>query len=107
MPITNQIRISGLLCNISEEQLLHKLSCAFSTVGQIKMDERTRKPSIILFQEENNKNQLSGIAKITYEEEQAATKAIAKYNGTRVPILNNSQIFVEKWEMKTDVPSPK
>ncbi|CAF5144673.1 unnamed protein product, partial [Rotaria sp. Silwood1] len=40
------------------------------------------------------------------EEKQAATDAIAKYDRNRVPILNNAQILVKEWKMKTSVPPP-
>ncbi|CAF1345922.1 unnamed protein product, partial [Rotaria sp. Silwood1] len=106
MPITNQIHISGLPFTMPDQVLFDTLWDLFSTVGQIKIDQRTRKPFIFLFKRKDNKTQLAGTAKITYEEKQAATDAIAKYDRNRVPILNNAQILVKEWKMKTSVPPP-
>ncbi len=52
-----------------------------SSLVFLEGDRRTKKPSIILFKRKKNKDQLAGIAKITYKEELTATEAIPRYNG--------------------------
>ncbi len=67
------------------------------------MNERTRKPFIFLFKKGlNDKAQLAGTAKITYEKDQAATDAIAKYNSklesvcVRMSIIQLSCMFQKR-----------
>ncbi|CAM4887761.1 unnamed protein product [Rotaria socialis] len=97
----NMILVSGLPLDISEEHLLDKLWKVFSTVGNIKINQETKGASIDLFRKIDNKPPLNGTATITFEREESVVKAIEKYNGKCVPILNNNQIYVKKSEVTT------
>ncbi|CAF4475072.1 unnamed protein product [Rotaria sp. Silwood2] len=99
---TNQIFITGLPSTMSEKLLFDTLWDIFSTVGEIKINRRTRKPMIYLFKQKDKMSQLTGNAMVTFNEEESAIKAIEKYNEKRVPLLKDAQIRVKKSEMKTD-----
>ncbi|CAF3457468.1 unnamed protein product [Rotaria socialis] len=101
----NVIFVSGLPLDISEEQLFDKLSRVFSIVGNIKINQQANKSSIHLFKDKVNRTRLTGSAKITFEREESVMKAIEKYNGKCVPILNDNQIYVKKPEVATAGPS--
>ncbi|CAM2716131.1 unnamed protein product [Rotaria socialis] len=97
----NMILVSGLPLDISEEHLLDKLWKVFSTVGNIEINQQANKSSIHLFKDKVNRTRLTGSATITFEREESVMKAIEKYNGKCVPILNDNQIYVKKSEVTT------
>ncbi|CAF3492662.1 unnamed protein product [Rotaria socialis] len=88
----NMILVSGLPLDISEEHLLDKLW---------KINQQANKSSIHLFKDKVNRTRLTGSATITFEREESVMKAIEKYNGKCVPILNDNQIYVKKSEVTT------
>ncbi|CAF2868058.1 unnamed protein product [Rotaria sp. Silwood2] len=92
---TNQIFIAGLSSTMPEKLLFDVLWDIFSTVGEIKINRRTRKPMIYLFKQKDKMSQLTGNAMVTFNEEESAIKAIEKYNEKRISILNNARILVK------------
>ncbi|CAF1436890.1 unnamed protein product [Adineta steineri] len=99
----NAIFIYGLPSTMPEQRLFDTLCKKFRTIGEIQIDERTKKPSIYLFPSTTNKGQLSGSAQIRFENEEAVIDAIKKYNGMRVPALNNARIGVHQSKIRDNV----
>ncbi|CAF1468189.1 unnamed protein product [Adineta steineri] len=89
----NAIFIRNLPLNMAENQLFDAVYSVFSTVGQIKMDDETKKLSIYLLKRKTDMS-LNGNAIVMYENEEAVTEAIRTYNETRVPILKNAKVCV-------------
>ncbi|CAF1077473.1 unnamed protein product [Adineta steineri] len=98
----NAILISGLPSTMTEQLLFDTLWGEFRTIGRIKIDKQTKKPSIHLYKNKKNKDQLSGNAKITFEKEEAVAEAIKKYNKICVQTLKNARIGVEQSEIKAE-----
>ncbi|CAF0791070.1 unnamed protein product [Adineta steineri] len=96
----NAIFISGLPSTMPKQLLFDTLYDEFCTVGRIKIDKQTKKPSIFLLKSKRNNAQLSGNAVITFENGKAVAEAIKKYNQMRVTSLNNARIGVKQSEMK-------
>ncbi|CAF4583622.1 unnamed protein product [Rotaria socialis] len=76
----NKIFISGLPKKMPEQVLFDTLWDVFSTVGKIKINRITDKPWINLLRQKDNKSELSGMAFVTFEEEESVIEAIKKYN---------------------------
>ncbi|CAF4447728.1 unnamed protein product, partial [Rotaria magnacalcarata] len=83
-----------------EQHLLGALSRMFSSIGQIKINRRTNKPWINLLRQKNNPYELSGMAFVTFEEEESVIAAVKKYNKQCIPTFNNAQIFVSEERKK-------
>ncbi|CAF1234981.1 unnamed protein product [Adineta steineri] len=97
----NAIFIRGLPSTMTQQLLFNTLDKEFSTVGRIKIDERTQKSSIYFFKSEWNNAELSGCAEITFEKQEAVIEAIKKYDQMPVPALNNARIGVKRSEKKS------
>ncbi|CAF3477264.1 unnamed protein product [Rotaria socialis] len=103
---SNKIFIAGLPTNMSEQVLFDKLCDVFLTVGKIKINRITDKPWINLLRQKGNKSELSGMASVTFEEEESVIKAIKKYNQQCIPTFNNARIYVQKHKAKHETPIP-
>ncbi|CAF3976985.1 unnamed protein product [Adineta steineri] len=99
----NAIFIHGLPLTMPEQLLFDTLCNEFRTIGEIRIDGRTNKPSIYLFPSKTNKGQPSGSAQIRFENEEAVIEAVKKYDKMRVPSLNNARIGVKQSEMRDNV----
>lgn len=60
---------------------------AFSTVGPIKVNDRTGGPRIWIYKDRTT-NESNGRATVTYENEETAQKAISEYNDQHIDSLN-------------------
>ncbi|CAF1115149.1 unnamed protein product [Adineta steineri] len=77
----NTIFIRGLPLDMTEQCVLHTLFGEFSTVGQIKRNEKTNQLCINLRKTGKKKLRLTGNATITFEAKESVRKAIEEYNG--------------------------
>ncbi|CAF3380515.1 unnamed protein product [Rotaria sp. Silwood2] len=123
----NKIFIAGLPKTMAKKHLLSALSRTFSSIGQIKIDKKTKEPWIDLPRQKDDKSKLSGTAWITFEEEESMIKAIKTYNREPeqifikkrkniiivyvseqcVPVFNDARIYVSEARMKNDRAKPE
>ncbi|CAF1212643.1 unnamed protein product [Adineta steineri] len=103
----NTVFIRGLPSTMKKQRLFDTLWDEFCTVGRIKIDEETEKPSIYLSKNKKNKVQRSRNAEITFENEEAVAEAIEKYNGQRISNLDNVEIHVKMVKKKDHNPLPQ
>ncbi|CAM4982020.1 unnamed protein product [Rotaria socialis] len=96
----NKIFISGLPKKMPEQVLFDTLWDVFSTVGKIKINRITDKPWINLLRQKDNKSELSGMAFVTFEEEESVIEAIKKYNKQCISAFNDARIFVSEERIK-------
>ena len=76
MKSDNQIYISGMANNLSEEDIAQ----FFGSIGIIKTDKRSGKPKIWIYKDRNTGMQ-KGEATVTYDDPAAAQSAISWFDG--------------------------
>jgi len=81
--LKDAIFIQNLPKNITRDEILD----AFSTVGQIKTDERSGGPKIWIYKDRDT-GEGNGRATVTYEDEETASKAISAYNDQHIDSID-------------------
>lgn len=79
------IYVQDLPKDITREQI----NDAFSTVGPIKIDDRSGGPKIWIYKDRNT-GEANGRATVTYEDDETANRAISEYNDQHLDSLNTT-----------------
>lgn len=77
--LTDAIFIQNLPKNITRDEILD----IFSTVGPIKIDERSGGPKIWIYKDRDT-GESNGRATVTYEDDETANRAISKFNDQQI-----------------------
>jgi len=82
--LTDAIFIQNLPKNITREEIVD----AFSTVGPIKVDDRSGGPKVWIYKDRDT-GEGNGRATITYEDDETANKAIAEFNDRHIDSIDS------------------
>ncbi|CAF3480319.1 unnamed protein product [Rotaria sordida] len=82
---TDTIFIQNLPKNITRDEILD----IFSTVGPLKTDDRSGGPKIWIYKDRDT-GEPNGRATVTYEDDETANRAIAKYNDQHIDSIGTS-----------------
>jgi len=81
--LTDAIFIQNLPKNITREEII----TAFSTVGNIKTDDRSGGPKIWIYKDRDT-GEPNGRATVTYEDDDTANRAISEYNDQHIDSID-------------------